>query len=185
MQNAFGQSGNYLRFFFKQKEIEEKKTLYHLRPSTPLHYWSLFCDPLPKYDWYSFLTALFEIYELLELFASIPREGCRERMEKVFHLVATHFQFLTTSVLSNWILGVCFHLVHDSDHLMFISLPCYQVGSGNILAILPSSLVSGCQSPYISRREHNLNIRQLSFGYMGVPVMAAAVVVAHSVNWSQ
>ena len=39
--------------------------------------------------------------ELLELLASIFREGCRERMEKVFHLVATHFQFLTTSVLSN------------------------------------------------------------------------------------
>ena len=75
--------------------------------------------------------------------------------------------------------------VHDIDQLMFISLPGDQVGSGNILAILPSSLVSGCQSPYISRQEHNLNIRQLSFGYMGVPVMAAAVVVAHSVNWSQ
>ena len=139
----------------------------------------------PKYDWYSFLTALFEIYELLGLLASIFREGCRERMEKVFHLVAIHFQFLTTSVLSNWILGVCFTFGHDIDQLMFISVPGDQVESGNILAILPTSLISGCQSPYISRREHNLDIRELSFGYMGVPVMAAAVVVAHSVNWSQ
>ena len=42
--------------------------------------------------------AMFEIYELLGLLASIPRKGCRERMEKVFHLVAIHFQVRTSHV---------------------------------------------------------------------------------------
>ena len=35
-------------------------------------------------------------------------KGVEKEWKKVFHLVATHFQFLTTSVFSNWIIGVCF-----------------------------------------------------------------------------